>query len=1312
MPSSSQFRSSRRSQNNQIGRFTYERLEPRKLLAVIVADYVDDFSSSSVPANWQYLSNDTGAFGTPASYASMIYESWRYHPATADFPYLGATFAHSGPGTSQGEANDRFAIAAFTVSEAGNYEITDSLITRDGAFGDGIEVAVHINDQPVTQLLSLAPASSGNFDTDLGELAAGDTIYIGLGPDGPGNGSDAGNDGATWDFSISIDELPPPGEPDPVTVSVDLETQRYVGDVSALDRDKYFNIHDGGADQDVATFQSDYDVGLGRQFWGPLPYAKNQTGQVGVYPNTTPSTDQSVRPVEEGIVHTGHPRDALRYDTDLQAAADWVTTYYTTIVDEVPEFYEPINEPFVHAGDAEFQDAPSSDAMRLKMAQLYAAIGEAIDQTPALANINVVGYSSAWPSMELWDFGHWETRQKMFMDVAGEFIDAFSVHLYDGINVTGQNNRRSGSNSEAILDLIETYSHYKWDVVKPHALTEFGGIEQGYGDGYSDIKNAQSLRSINHLLFNFLERENDVLTSVPFITGKAEWYHEDGVCESYNPSLYRLEGANLADCSGGTYELTWKANFYELWEDVQGERGVINASDPDIQTQLFVDGNKAYVAVNNLADETHRVDLEFLNGLPGLQNVEIREMEIPISDALQPTYTETNQTTAPDSVTLDTGGTAVLVYEFDAPIDFSQTVRSEKYYSDTHLQSINANQPISFDFDSVQASSAGEAILRMSLSRKHDRSKAPQVTVNNIPVDVPDDWKGYDQANRDDFFGMIEIPVPIELLNSNNTVSVTFPDSGGRVSSMILAVEAVDTLAPEVLDVVVNGGGIQRSNVSTLDLTFAGLTNFAPDAFSVTQLSDASGLTGTAVDTSFTKQQFAGNTLVTLSFDSQTRNSGALIDGNYQLTVAATSVTSAGANTPMASDFVFGDAEDDKFFTFFGDSDGDRDSDLFDYIEFNQSYRSVAGNANFDSDLDFENNGNVNLFDYLEFRTRFQSALPFTSQPAPAALVAIPNSVSVTETVSEVNVESVDQFTATPASVHAETPPVTDESPVVSSAVAPLTDDQQIRSSTAPHNLSESSNIPSTADPQISVAEAAVERISQLPQASTPVISEPSTVANEAPSASSAVEPLADDQQTKNPTTPQTLSEPSNIPSETAPQVSVAEATVESNSQLPEASASIISEASSVANESPSTSSAVEPLADGQEVDAATAPVAPTESSESSSESSNIRSNTPFRIPSNRHTTPIKNRSRFFASALSPTFDSDYAVAGAEKKTRVSAENNRAAYSFDYVKFRKSFPTKNADLEYDPSRNHNSKTVSLSDYLESRKLRRSSRVSL
>ncbi|MEQ8835184.1 MAG: hypothetical protein RID07_00095, partial [Lacipirellulaceae bacterium] len=310
---------------------------------------------------------------------------------------------------------------------------------------------------------------------------------------------------------------------------------------------------------------------------------------------------------------------------------------------------------------------------------------------------------------------------------------------------------------------------------------------------YSDLRSAQSLRSINHLLFNFLEREDDVLISVPFITDKSEWFlNPANNCEPYGGALWRLANHSGGNCNG-TFEYTWRIHFFDLWKDVQGKRGVIDTSDPDIQAQLFVDGNTAYVAVNNLADNTQTVDLNFLSGLDGLQNVEIREMEVPINGT--PTYTETNQTTAPESVTLNTGGTAVLVYNFDSPIEFNKTVHSEKYYTSTHLQSINASQAITFNFNGVETASEGEGILRMSIGRKHDRSKAPVVTVNGTNVDVPVDWKGYDQANRDDFFGMIEIPVSMDLLATNNTVSVTFPDSGGRVSSMILAVEAVESTA-------------------------------------------------------------------------------------------------------------------------------------------------------------------------------------------------------------------------------------------------------------------------------------------------------------------------------------------------------------------------------------------------------------------------------------------------------------------------------------------------------------------------------------
>lgn len=940
----------------------------------VVADYVDDFQTPNSPAGWQYLWNQSGEFGVTSAYSTMTWDTWRYRPAAAEFPYLGPTYGHPGPGVDDSASGgiERFSIAAYTVSESGFYSINDSFITRDGEFGDGVEVSVHVNNGSVVNLLQVAPKASGNFDTELGELQAGDTIYVGVGPNGPLAGSGIGNDGYAWDFSIVLGNV---NDGVPVTVSVDLETQRYLGDVSELDRDKFFNFHSGGGnDQQLNAFQTEYDVGLGRQFWGALPYAKNQTGQVGVYPNVTPSSDQTVRPTYR-LVQTGHPRDALRYNTDLEAAAEWVTTYYTTVVDEVPQFYEPMNEPFVHAGDSEFQDAPSQEAMRLKMAELYAAIGAAVDQTPALANMNVVGYASAWPSMELWDFGHWDSRMKMFMDVAGDYMDAFSVHLYDGVNVTGQNNRRVGSNSEAILDLVETYSYSKWGVVKPHALTEFGGIEQGFGDTYSDIKSAQSIRAINHFLFNFLEREEDVLISVPFITDKSEWFLQPGNCEPYGGALWRLENPNLSNCSGN-YVYTWRVNFFELWKDVKGERGLIKTSDPDVQAQLFVDGSTAYVAVNNLADVPHAVDLDFISDLSGLQSVEVRQMEIPVNASLNPTYTETVQANSPDDITLNSGGTAVLVYNFDAPFEFTKTIRAQKYYTSQHLQPISANNTMTFNFDGVQTATEGEATLRMGIGRDHNRSKSPDIRVNGTLVDVPNDWKGYDQANRDDFFGVIEIPVAIELLSANNTVEVTFTDSGGRVSSMVMSVEGYDVV-PAVTDAFVNAGEMQRIDVNELNLTFSGLVNIGPNAFDLIQRSDLSGVTGTTVNTSYTSQIVDGNTLVTLTFDNLTRNSsGSLIDGNYQLTVNANSVTSS-TGVAMQNDFIFGDTEEDEFFAFFGDLDGNRTVDKPEFVNFFDSYNSVYKDARYDALFDYDADEKIDSVDLMRMRERYRMSLEF-----------------------------------------------------------------------------------------------------------------------------------------------------------------------------------------------------------------------------------------------------------------------------------------------------------------------------------------------
>ena len=580
-------------------------------------------------------------------------------------------------------------------------------------------------------------------------------------------------------------------------VSIDLNCQRFIGNISTLDRTKYFTIHDNGSDADIQQFMSDYNVTVGRGFWAPYSYANSQTGTVGVYP--APKTgNTNVRPIEKGFVATEHPSSVIRYNLDMNAAADWAVEYYKNFTTgNRPEYFEPMNEPFVHAGDAVFSAQQSDDQlMRERMADWFGAIGQKFDQTPELANMKIIGYSSAWPSMELWDFGHWNTRMKMFMDRAGDHIDAFSTHLYDGVNVTGQVNQRSGSNSEAILDLIETYSYAKWGIVKEHAITEYGLIESGFPDEYSDLKFIQAIKGQNHLVFGLLDREDNMAISIPFTVGKSTWHiTQANNYHPYGAALFRplnvTPTGNPNKPTIGGWEYTSRIHFYELWKDVQGDRVSIESSDPDIFVQAFVDNNMAYICLNNIENNTKTVDLNFLNNIDGLTNVNIKSLKIYIDK--DPVLSNTNQATSPATIDLIEGETVIMAYQFSSPIIFNNAIRSKKYHTAKHLQAINANTAIDFNFNGVVLDTmGGMAILKMGIGRKHDRSKSPEITVNGTVVSVPSDWKGYDQSNRTDFFGTIEIPFSIDLLQSNNVVSIKFPDGGGRVSSLILEVKQYD----------------------------------------------------------------------------------------------------------------------------------------------------------------------------------------------------------------------------------------------------------------------------------------------------------------------------------------------------------------------------------------------------------------------------------------------------------------------------------------------------------------------------------------
>lgn len=587
-------------------------------------------------------------------------------------------------------------------------------------------------------------------------------------------------------------------EIEPVTVKVNLDTQRFLGGESTLARNKYFNIHSnysGGVlePEDVILLTEELNVGFGRFFNSPFNYFNGEPPYPTTEMTKALAPDKINRDKNDPLypfrttrrVVTEHPRKAFRMDDDPKEAARWAADYFEFLFEDDyrPEFYEPMNEPFVHTGD--FGD--DHEEVRRRMTLLFKEIGREFDERGL--PVKVIGYASAWPSMELWDFGHWNRRMKMFMDEAGPHMDAISVHLYDGTNVTGQDNRRSGSNADAILDLIETYSFIKWGEIKPHALTEYGDIPKGFPpDHYDDARGSAELNTINHMLFGFIDRQDRILISIPFLTTKSPWYYmqPENNFLPYGPDLWRPDPDKIEDGQVKGFLPTMKFRFYELWQDVQGDRAVAYSDDPDIRAHAFVDGQDAFICLNNLEDINRTVELDVAGPMGDLSSVVIKRLNVPPKQPAE--YTVDNVANPPAGLILRPHETVVLRYRFANPLEWSRRADRTTVYSKTHLQPIKAETPIKFGVDGVPTGE-GRASLRMSLGRKHDVSKQPVVSVNGHEVVVPDDWPGYDQANRDDFFGAITIPVPVSYLEEETEVTLTFPDSGGKVSSVILDVE-------------------------------------------------------------------------------------------------------------------------------------------------------------------------------------------------------------------------------------------------------------------------------------------------------------------------------------------------------------------------------------------------------------------------------------------------------------------------------------------------------------------------------------------
>lgn len=185
-----------------------------------VADYRDDFQAGAVKKNWFYCWNAFAAMGASTSATALKQLNW--HPGSSSFTELGlaypesstllplgalsATGGYPGRGSSQGATFDRFVLAGYQAKIGGYYGIDAGFVTSLNAASTGQQIAIYVQSGTTLTRKMLRSNPGGQTallnNISLGLLAAGDIVWLGVGP--------SGNDTAdtfSLDFSVVYNEL-------------------------------------------------------------------------------------------------------------------------------------------------------------------------------------------------------------------------------------------------------------------------------------------------------------------------------------------------------------------------------------------------------------------------------------------------------------------------------------------------------------------------------------------------------------------------------------------------------------------------------------------------------------------------------------------------------------------------------------------------------------------------------------------------------------------------------------------------------------------------------------------------------------------------------------------------------------------------------------------------------------------------------------------------------------------------------------------------------------------------------------------------
>ena len=310
---------------------------------------------------------------------------------------------------------------------------------------------------------------------------------------------------------------PPAAPPTPAaTLTVDPFVQLAVGGIRQLERAKWFNIHADPAESswteaEIATLGGDYRAHLGRAFhfssrmmpWSGVVEDPNRPGYADrasliesceTFPNSNgawpiESVDFVTSAKPEKLFKNGCERETHPSHAFVPGSPDATAEFYSDFVAHCmkPAMSTRALLEVVNECDVKYKTdwRTGCNVTWQGFIELHKAVGQRLHADYAAGAYGVqplvCGPTTAWPEFQATDFEMFNDIFGPFIAEAGNDLDCISTHLYDvyggmdHIDETGVS-WRTGSNLDAVLDLMEAYAHATIGKVVPHLSSAALGV--------------------------------------------------------------------------------------------------------------------------------------------------------------------------------------------------------------------------------------------------------------------------------------------------------------------------------------------------------------------------------------------------------------------------------------------------------------------------------------------------------------------------------------------------------------------------------------------------------------------------------------------------------------------------------------------------------------------------------------------------------------------------------------------------------------------------------------------------------------------